>query len=378
MDSNYDKAFALYIEKVSGHLSAGEELQLQERLSSDAAFRAVWEKLEEEGAGVVHFLDGLDEQASLRDLHRQAGQEEVPSRRIGRRWVAAAAAVLLLVTAGYYLFFQRRPITDKQEIAKIVSHRQDEVHLTMGNGNTVNLDRDSTAHTVVAGNATLQTKDQTLQYRSTDTAQNTLSIPAGRSYRLMLSDGTEVVLNAATTLRFPFSFNARRREVWVDGEAYFKVAKDAVRPFVVHTPLTQIDVLGTSFNVNTYNKGVVSTSLVEGKVSTQGSDARPVMIQPGYAAAFQEGKGFDLEKFDQEDVLSWISGTYYFYNLPVDKLSDIIFRCYGLHTVLDKTKFANRSVTGLMDRNKLTEFLDDLETTAHIKYSYTGDQLHLE
>ena len=377
MDSNYDKAFALYMDKVSGHLSPEDERFLEEKLAGDASFRAVWEQLEQEGAGIHHFIERLDPELSLQELHRQAEPVVRRPRVLWRRLAVPAAAALLIAIGGYYFFKRDGAITDKNKIASIVSSHQESIHLTLASGRSVTLDHDSSPQTVVADQTTLMTRQGSLQYKSEDTAQNTLSIPAGRNYRLNLSDGTEVILNAATTLRFPFTFG-RTREVYVEGEAYFKIAKDAERPFIVHTSLTRIDVLGTSFNVNTYAAGNVTTSLVEGKVATRGSDGHPVTVQPGYSAEFNAGKGFQMEKFDQDDVLSWISGTYYFHNLPVDRLSDIMSRCYGLTIVMDKAKFEHRSITGLMDRNRLTEFLDDLETTAHIKYSFSGNELRLE
>jgi ferric-dicitrate binding protein FerR (iron transport regulator) len=363
------------MEKIAGHLSPEDELYLAEKLSTDVAFQAVWKQLEEESEGLASFMDGLDAEEGLKELRRQ-GSGKVRAVRVVR-W-AVAAAVLVLVVGGYFIWGYGSKITDKHAIATIVSHHQEAVHLTMGDGKTVMLDRDSAGQTVVAGGTTLQARGGSLQYQSVDTATNTLSIPAGRTYRLKLSDGTEVVLNSASTLRFPFVFNAHKREVFVDGEAYFSVAKDASRPFIVHTSLTQIDVLGTSFNVNTYNQGSVTTSLVEGKISLQGHEGHPVTIEPGYAAGFVAGKGFSMDKFDQEDVLSWMSGTYYFHNMPVARLTDIMSRCYGLTVVMDKAKLANISITGIMDKSKLTEFLDDLETTAHIKYYYSGSQLRLE
>ncbi len=291
----------------------------------------------------------------------------------------AAAVLLLLAGTGYYIFLSNAKITNKDKIASIVSHNRQAISLTLNNGKSITLFKDSVRQTIVSDNATLTSGDGTLKYRSEDTAQNTLFIPAGQDYKIVLSDGTEVMLNAATKLRFPFNFSGRSRVVWLEGEAYFKVAKDAKRPFIVQTPLTQIQVLGTSFNVNTYTAGNVTTSLVEGKVTTHGStDDKEIELKPGYAASFQEARGFSLNKFDEEDVLSWMSGTYYFHNIPVDKLTDLIYRCYGVVIVLDKEKLAQKSVTGLMDRKKLTEFLSDLETTAQIKYYYSGNQLRLE
>jgi ferric-dicitrate binding protein FerR (iron transport regulator) len=203
-------------------------------------------------------------------------------------------------------------------------------------------------------------------------------VPAGGNYKIIISDGTEIWLNAASRLRFPLRFAATIREVFLDGEAYFKVAADARRPFIVHTPLTRVNVLGTAFNINTYEPGNVRTALVDGKVITEGDDGKSLVLSPGYAADYRAAQGFSSEKFEREDELAWINGVYYFHDMPIGDLARMASRCYGINIVLDKTKFAGRSLTGLLDRNKLSEFLNDLEVTAHIKYYYSGNDLYLE
>ena len=183
-------------------------------------------------------------------------------------------------------------------------------------------------------------------------------------------------MNAATRLRFPFHFYGKQREVYIEGEAYFKVAKDASHPFIVHTPLTQVQVLGTSFNINTYAAGNVKTALVEGKVLTKSSDGKSMELTPGYAANYETAEGFVSGVFDEDDVLSWINGVYYFHNIPVAELAVLASRCYGIKIVLNKNDFTGRSVTGLLDKNKLVDFLSDLKTTARIDYYYSGNELH--
>ena len=134
----------------------------------------------------------------------------------------------------------------------------------------------------------------------------------------------------------------------------------------------------TSFNINTYQQGNIKTALVEGKVFTKSNDGKSMELKPGYEADYKNGNDFTSEKFDEEDVLSWINGLYYFHNIPVADLAVIASRCYGIKIVLDKNNFAGKSVTGLLDKNKLTDFLNDLETTANIRYYYSGNELYLK
>src|SRR5690606_25037817 len=138
-----------------------------------------------------------------------------------------------------------------------------------------------------------------LDYQSSNTSLewNIISVPFKRDYKLILSDGTEVWLNSLSNLRFPFNFIGEKREVFLEGEAYFKVAKDT-KPFIVHVGETDIKVLGTSFNINSDGTQVI-TSLVEGSVlNSAGNES--VLLKPGYQSIFEPLTGFKEQAFDAE------------------------------------------------------------------------------
>lgn len=383
----------LFVEKLSGSISLEEEHVLEERLSSDPVFRREWQQLEEKASelGMGVFLSELDAEEGLRDLRGRrtlGGGEKLRSvrisaadrdRRIGYRKVLTAAAVVLLVVAGAWLLFPRtEKIADKATIAVLVKEHQSSVQLELGNGRQVELGQANAGKSIAVGNTTLQSGVDALQYTSQDTSLSTLSVPAGATYRIVLSDGTEVWLNAATRLRFPLKFSSKHRDVEVEGEAFFKVAKNVNAPFVVHTSLTDIQVLGTSFNVNTYEKGNVRTALIEGKVVTRRPDGQSLSLDPGYVSEYEVSNGFSSTTFEQEDELSWMNGVYYFHDMTIGHLAEVASRCYGVHIVLAGDRVAGQSLTGVMEKGKLSEFLQDLETTAHIKYYYSDKNLYLE
>jgi ferric-dicitrate binding protein FerR (iron transport regulator) len=388
MDYTKEQVFQLFVEKLSGSISPEEEHVLAQRLSSDPVFRGQWQSLEEKATelGVKEFLSELDADADLRELkERRAPATRVPAygpapvRRIGLKKTLSAAAILLLLGAGGWMFFTRKEkVQDRGRIAQLVKEGQQSVSLSLNSGRTVDLGKANAGKSISLGNTTLNAGADALQYKSGDTTISTLSVPPGATYKIVLSDGTEVWLNADTRLRFPLKFPRASREVTVEGEAYFKVAKEVSAPFIVHTPLTDVRVLGTSFNINTYKKGQVRTALVEGKVMTQCPDGRHVALNPGYVAEYRVQDGFSSTTFEQEDELSWINGVYYFHDMPVESLVNLAARCYGLHIILDKEKFAGQSLTGVLEMGKLPEFLNDLATTAHIKYYYSNKDLYLE
>ncbi|NII25943.1 DUF4974 domain-containing protein [Pseudoflavitalea sp. X16] len=371
------------MEKLSGNLSPEENEELEKILSEDASFREIWGSLEAEARQlkVNEFLEGADAEAGLHALKAQiaaAGEVRRRKRRNIRKALTMAAVLLVILSGAWLTFFKNDEITGKEKIAAIIQQKKQTVNLVLGDGTSIGLDKTSHNQTIALDNATLQAANGALQYTSEDTLQNTLSVPAGENYKIVLSDGTEVWLNAETRLRFPFRFALASREVYVEGEAYFKVAKDARHPFIVHTPLTQVKVTGTAFNVNTYQAGNVTTSLVEGKVTTQSKDGKNAALEPGMEAGYTTGKGFTTGSFDEEEVLSWINGLYYFHNMPVTELARVASRCYGVKIILDKDKFAGKSITGVMDKNKLINFLNDLQAVANTTYSFSGNELYLK
>jgi transmembrane sensor len=383
MKYSYEQVFQLFIEKLSGNLSSEETANLEKILAEDASFRETWHLLEAEARqlNVNEFLERTSAETGLQALKTQinAADEARLKKSYSIRQVLAVAALFLIVLSGAWLvFFRKAVITEKEQIAAVIEQKKQSVNLVLGNGTSIGLDKTGSNQTIALDNGTLQAANGTLQYTSEDTLQNTLWVPAGESYKIILSDGTEVRLNAETRLRFPFRFTRASREVYVEGEAYFKVAKDTRHPFIVHTPLTQVQVTGTAFNVNTYEPGNVRTALVEGKVTTQSKDGKRVPLEPGLEASYVTDKGFVTGQFDEEEVLSWLNGVYYFHNMPVTELARVASRWYGVTIVLDKDKFAGKSITGLMDKNKLINFLNDLEAVAHTSWYFSGNKLYLK
>jgi len=198
---------------------------------------------------------------------------------------------------------------------------------------------------------------------------NTLEIPAKTDYSITLADGTQVFLNSKSKLRFPFYFDDARREIFIEGEAYLEVAKDAKRPFIVHTPLADIRVLGTKFNVNTYQEGTVRTSLVEGSVLLKGADKDSIALHPGLEALYRSDKGFTAHSFDAAEVLSWRDGIFYFQRQPLGELAGTISRWFGVRMIFEQDDLSQHAVSGLLEKGRLDEFLNNLEKTAGIDYS---------
>ena len=381
MEVASEKIFELYIQRLSGTLSAEEESYVQAQLQQDPGFKAQWDLLVKEGEAMNAggYLQSINSGTALEAIQEQR-EQPAAAKVVSLKKVLVAAAVILLLGSSTFVFFFRNNNTSHQKLSAsaFLQQQKQPVRLLTSHGDAVVLSGDSSNKTIALNNATLINSNGALQYTSSDTVQNTLDVPAGESYKLTLSDGTEVWLNAATRLRFPFHFGKSTREVYVEGEAFFNVAKDAERPFIVRTALNTVQVLGTSFNINTYHTGTVKTALVTGSVVARGKTGEKQTLQPGVQADYGADKGFTTTHFDADEVLSWRTGVYYYYHMPLGSLIEEASRFYGVRFMVDKDKFAGKSLTGLMDRKRLDDFLSDLKTTAHLEYQLSGNEITLK
>ncbi|MDR1919494.1 MAG: FecR domain-containing protein [Tannerellaceae bacterium] len=181
-------------------------------------------------------------------------------------------------------------------------------------------------------------------------AMQTISVPAGQRVNLILSDGTEVWLNARSTLRYPVSFNTKERVLELDGEAYFEVAQDKKHPFVVHTTKGKIQALGTGFNVEAYSSdSKFVTSLMHGSVQVklQGDPSGGLVLQPGRKAVWQEGDSLlHVETINDYTVYRWVEGLICFKDAPVSAIMKELERYYGVRIYIRNQRVLDYCYTG--------------------------------
>lgn len=186
----------------------------------------------------------------------------------------------------------------------------------------------------------------------TNVAMQTITVPGGQRVSLSLPDGTDVWLNAGTRMQYPVSFMKDKREVTLDGEAYFEVVHNAECPFVVHTHVMDVEVLGTKFNVEAYSKkNNFETSLMQGKVRVKSlhDDKQFVVLQPNYKSTLQEDGRLVVSKIDDYNVYRWKDGLYCFKNKSFAHIMEDLERFYDLKIELDEKngkKIKNVVLTG--------------------------------
>lgn len=179
-------------------------------------------------------------------------------------------------------------------------------------------------------------------------AMQTITVPAGQRVNLDLPDGSNVWLNAGTTMQYPVSFMTDKREVILDGEAYFEVAHNEKSPFVVHTSTLDVEVLGTKFNVEAYSKkAVFEASLMQGKIRVKSphNEKTAVVLLPNYKTTLKDGR-LVVSKIDDYNVYRWKEGLYCFKSKRFTQIMEDLERYYDLKIQVDKKSIESVALTG--------------------------------
>ena len=190
-----------------------------------------------------------------------------------------------------------------------------------------------------------------------------VSTPAGTTTSITLSDGTQVLLGANSRLEYAKHFSAGKREVTLTGEARFNVAKDAGRPFIVHTEQIQTQVLGTVFDVKAYPQTLPDVTLYEGKVEVSLNGTTPRLMQPGEQAFLNKEGKLQLEKASEE-TSKWAEGEFAFDNRELMAVMQEIGSWYNISVVFHSRPLLEERIYFRMSRkastNEVLAVLNDM------------------
>lgn len=317
-------------------------------------------------------------------------------KKIGRRPLlqsAAVAAVLFALAAGLYFLSNSKASSHK--IVAIHGEKPAEqtqikpggnkAILTLANGSTIVLDTASKGLLNETSGVKVQKLESGLVAYSIQGRQitennaafyNTITTPRGGQYQVTLSDGTRVWLNAASSIRFPIAFFGDERKVEITGEAYFEVAKNKNKPFRVLAAGSEVEVLGTHFNVNAYtDEPYVRTTLLEGlvKVSTSSSkNQSSKFIHPGQEASVSRVGGIKVnDHADVEEAVAWKNGRFQFRSTDVRAILRQLSRWYDVDVVYKGN--VNLHFTGQLSRSEsVTEIFKKLQLTGEVHFKTEG------
>jgi len=321
----------------------------------------------------------LEKQARMYTNLRQAiAKHEKQARFFSWKKLSAAAAIVITILAGLlYLTHEKTAVHADRSVKNqrtLIKPGSNKAILTLGDGRTIVLNSTNAGQIASeSGTAITKTKEGELAYDVvSSTAEqivfNTISIPRGGQYSLTLPDGSKVWLNAASTLRFPTRFTGSSREVTLDGEAYFEVAKNKQMPFFVNTRNMQVKVLGTHFNVMAYrDEAFTRTTLIEGRVMLSSGTAT-AYLNPGYQGTWASN-GFKVSKADIDQEMAWKNGYFIFNEEDLHSVMRKISRWYDVD-ITYSTHVQNLSYTGSISRFKnISEVLKVLSLTGTVKFN---------
>lgn len=295
------------------------------------------------------------------------------SRRVMRKRLSAYAryaAVLLPIVVGACWFLLRDMKHSVSEPVPIMAKAdyapgKQKARLRLENGEVVVLSDSSMA---IASHQNIQVENGgVLEYAGADQSEkfkadyHTLVVDRGAEFQLVLPDGTKVWLNSDSELKYPNIFNEDTRQVYLKGEAYFEVKHAATHPFIVHAGECAIKVLGTSFNISSYeDTPAVITTLIHGKVNYS-AGINNGELTPGEQCVYdRSGKTVKVHKVDVNQSISWKNGLFVFDHTRMEDLAKQISRWYNVNVVFPDESARQISFTGAMERYKPVSYLIQL------------------
>lgn len=373
------------VKHFSGTLSQTDIQSLQTIFENDPTLRDQWQKYTSQGikSSDAQFWNNLDlDRARTKILSYEPARpaiRSVSNRRIRnlKIYVGLAASLLLMIGAALFLNTTRQ---DKQIVADQVYHYKNDVlpggqkaTLTLSNGKTVELSQEQAVLHEQHGEQ-LQISDGQLHYKPTGeqaelaTLKNTLTVPAAGFYRMVLPDGTKVWVNSASELSYPLAFGKSIRKVELRGEAYFEVAHEKNRPFIVSTVHGDIKVLGTAFNLTAYNSASSNVTLINGSIQLTNKNKATKQIIPGQKVEF-DGNDMRVTRANIEKETAWQQGYFYFEHDRIQDIMEQLARWYAID-VIYQGPISKRTFGGSISRSvSLVEALELIKRGAGIEFA---------
>lgn len=316
-------------------------------LVHDDANSAELNLLVEEALKQDHAVPDLEEDkataifTSILEAEREIAPLTERRRKPFRRWLYIAAAACTVVAVSVLMFYPNKAPVQLAEAEKDIKNAlpgYNNATLILGNGKSIRLDSTG-EQTIPQGNVTVKNQGGHLLYEGShepvEQLFNTLITPRGGQYHITLPDKTEVWLNAASSLRYPIAFSEDERMVELNGEAYFEIAKDASKPFLVKTGNTTVQVLGTRFNIMAYdNEHTVRTTLVEGAVKVVTAKDAKVLSPGHYASVDPSTEMIGMGAADIEEAIAWKEGYFLFRGANLSVMLRQFERWYNIDIVL--------------------------------------------
>jgi transmembrane sensor len=382
---------------ISWVINQENNTEWEQFLESNPEFRSKAKKARE----IIHLLQDryevLDEDSILEiwkniDKYEMQYKQKVRKLKFRRR-LSWAASVLLVVSLGTFGYMY---LNEKEQGYRFVSsdlQQSSEARMVLSTGEEIALKKDNStiamndaASQVTVNDSIIDLSEKTGAGKQT-VQMNEVVIPYGKKTELLLADGTKVWLNAGSRLAFPSKFTKNTREIYLEGEACFRVAKNENQPFIVKAGNLDVKVLGTHFNVSAYSKdATIETVLLEGSVALEkpkafGLGKSEVVLKPNQKASFKKEES-EITVTDEADVDLYVAWTYGWLKYERESLWSVlrkVERYYNVEIQLPASYPGDDKITGKLDlKESLNAVMVVLADASGFEYRISENKVFIE
>lgn len=368
---------------IDGTLDDARKGELQRWLAASETNRMVFERIlsNKNLKQRLDFRETFDNESNWEQIiaeierWRHPKTKSILRRTHIARYAAAAAFIIVSLFAIDHIRKGAEAGDPQVMVEQLVATDENDIYLELLDGTTVTLgDRNSGFKTMNVEGAILHEEDNALVVSSGENEETAgtvgrIVVPRGRTYKVVLSDGTKVWINSDSKFEFPNIFTGDTRNVNLQGEAYFEVAENKDKPFIVRAGNMDVRVLGTSFNVSSYDESVVTT-LVSGRVSLD-TPVGNYDLRPGHQGTFA-GNGMNIKAIDSSKYTAWVRGLFVFDNESLEQMMGTVSRWYDAKIVFTDEALKTLHFTCCVQKNEPFDHLQRiLEGTGLVKFSVT-------
>tara|TARA_R110002050_G_scaffold169807_1_gene301631 strand:+ start:2503 stop:3675 length:1173 start_codon:yes stop_codon:yes gene_type:complete len=377
-----DKIANLLLAERDHVLTGTEKSELDKWLKEDARNQILYDSLKKEESipAKLKILEGYNKEKAFAKFVKRAKDKKTIKIK---RFLRYAALLIPFFLAVYFIYQHNSNVEPELQTISDIQPGTSKAILELADGSTVNLEKEDKEIMEYDGTIVQNTQKQ-LIYKPADQRQNhkkirynTIKIPRGGEYQLSLSDGTKVWLNAETILKYPVVFSDKTREIFMEGEAFFEVAKSTDWPFIVHTSNVKVNVLGTSFNIRAYSDEKVSTTtLVTGKVTlVQSDNNKEYGLTPNEQATVSKGATV-IEKVNVNQFIAWKNGRILFEENTLEEIFNELSRWYNIDINYADEEVKNlRFSIDVVRYSKFETILEIIELTKKVKFEINENEV---
>ncbi len=377
----------IIFKSLKSDLTSKEKDILKDWLNASAANKECYERVSQK-ANFVYRKQLYKELEALKDYDYISRHIRRAARIRYLRYFTGAAAAIALCFFGWYFLQQEQvaPAHKSAFVTQKINPGKAIAILETAEGETVKLGEKSSE--IIQNEKTVATsKGNTLSYakqvqksrNQEKEVYNTLKIPRGGEYKLLLSDGTQVWLNSETTIKYPVQFLKKQRVVYVSGEAFFDVAPNKKSPFIIKSGKTIVKVLGTTFNFRAYeNEKYLQTTLVSGSVNVS-SEGKTSVLKPSQQYTYNKKTNTaEVKNVEVSLYTSWKDGVFLFKSQKLEYILGEIARWYNVDFTYEDAVLKNYVFSGRLQKyDDATPLLRVFEETGGITFERKGRQIYV-